>query len=87
MFTAWFFASPVLYPYSLVEGSDAVTPALLNLYRLNPAVGAIRFIHAVFLGESLPLHDIGIAACGTAVLFGFGIWVFNKLAPRYPEVI
>src|SRR6266540_1576585 len=49
LFTIWFFLTPVLYPMSLVRQN--LPEGLLPLYALNPMVGIMHLVHAVFLGQ------------------------------------
>jgi ABC-type polysaccharide/polyol phosphate export permease len=82
-FTAWFFATPVLYPVSLLAHN--VSPGLLTLYHLNPMVGIIRLIHAVFLGEPVPVVAVVMAAGGAGCLLYAGFAVFSRLALRFAD--
>jgi lipopolysaccharide transport system permease protein len=81
VFTAWFFATPVLYPMSLL--TQNLPDSLLPLYYLNPMVGAIHFVQAIFLGGSLPVTAVVMSVCASAVLLGIGLGVFSRLVPHF----
>jgi lipopolysaccharide transport system permease protein len=88
IFMAWFFASPIFYPVSFVEKSfaDIGFAKGFALYQLNPMVGAIRFMHHVFLG--LPVSFTGIAVSfgfGLALL-GLGLLAFSKMSAKFANV-
>src|SRR5205823_10180671 len=72
LFTIWFFLTPVLYPMSLV--TQNLTGGLLPLYELNPMVGIMRLVHAVFLGQPLPGLSLAIAVGGVVCLLSLGLW-------------
>ena len=86
LFTAWFFATPVLY-HLVYQISGKLSPAALLIYKMNPAVGAIRFIQAVFLREPLPWDEIAFSAAGAGALLLLGAWAFRRLSKRFFEVL
>jgi lipopolysaccharide transport system permease protein len=59
----WLFASPVLYPSSLAEGT------LRWVYALNPAVGLLDgFRWSALDGPPPPIEDLGSLIAGTALV-------------------
>lgn len=78
LFTMWFFLSPVLYPMTMVRQN--LPESLLPLYELNPMVGIIHLVHAVFLGQPLPGMSIAVAIGGVLGLLCLGLWVFQRLS-------
>jgi ABC-type polysaccharide/polyol phosphate export permease len=84
LFTLWFLLTPVLYPMSLVEQN--LPKALLPVYALNPMVGTIHLVHAVFLGQALSGTILGVAIGGGLCLLGLGLWIFQRLAMRVSEL-
>ena len=89
----WFYATPVVYPITLVERADASKPELLGhqipllwLYKLNPMtrlVGAYR--NVLFDLRFPPLWDVlYIFGCGV-VMLAIGWYVFNRLEGRMAE--
>jgi ABC-2 type transport system permease protein len=83
VFTAWFFATPVLYPMTLLE--QHLPAPVLGLYHLNPMVGAVRLVHSVFLATPVPIMAVAMAMLGAVVLLGLGIWSFSRLAPHFSD--
>jgi lipopolysaccharide transport system permease protein len=84
LFTIWFFLTPVLYPMSLVRQN--LPEGLLPLYELNPMVGIMHLVHAVFLGQPLPGTSVAIAVGGVFCLLSLGLWVFQRLAIHCSEI-
>jgi ABC-type polysaccharide/polyol phosphate export permease len=84
LFTLWFLLTPVLYPMSLVEQN--LPEALLPVYALNPMVGTIHLVHAVFLGQPLPGTSVAVAIGGGLFLLSLGLWIFQRLAMRVSEI-
>ena len=84
LFTMWLFLTPVLYPMSLVKQN--LPAALLPVYALNPMVGTIHLVHAVFLGQPLPRTSVAIAIGGGLCLLSLGFWIFQRLAMRVSEL-
>jgi len=81
--TAWFFATPVLYPISFLE--QHLSAKLWILYHVNPMVGTVRLIHAVFLGQPVSVGAVAMAVGGAVGLLGAGLWVFSHQALRFSE--
>lgn len=86
-----FYASPIIIPIGSVK--HAVSPTLFHLYMLNPlAVAFQEFRHAI-INHATPsaaallgsyaalLEPLAIVA----LIFGLGLWVFNRIAPRVAE--
>jgi ABC-type polysaccharide/polyol phosphate export permease len=89
----WFYATPVVYPISLVEAADKTKPELLGhqvplltLYKLNPMtrlVGAYR--NALFDLRFPPLWDVLYIFGSGVVMLVIGWYVFNRLEGRMAE--
>lgn len=78
----WFYATPVIYPLSLV-------PERLRLfYMLNPMAGLVDAYRAVLLdGQPPNLTYVAIAASLASVVLAVGYLVFKKLEPSFADVI
>jgi ABC-type polysaccharide/polyol phosphate export permease len=82
----WFYATPIVYPISVVELALKDSPVFLTLYKLNPMV---RFVEAYRdclydlrfppLLASLYLLGVSLAA------LGLGVFVFWKMEPKLAE--
>ena len=78
----WMFASPVVYPASLVPGKYQF------LYALNPMVGVIEGFRAVLLGTvAFPTQMIAISALVSVILFVFGLFYFKQMERYFADVV
>jgi ABC-2 type transport system permease protein len=87
--TALFYATPVLYPLEVVGGT------LGKLLALNPLAPLFELARKWVIDPDAP--GPGAAAGGAAWLFvpaalfvavcAFGVWIFNREAPRIAEVL
>lgn len=82
MLQLWMYASPVIYPVSLVP------ERFRALYSLNPMVGVIDGYRRVLL-EGLPpdLLSLGLGAAVAAVLLVIGYWFFKRSEPAFADLI
>ncbi|WP_369667071.1 ABC transporter permease [Thioalkalicoccus limnaeus] len=76
-----FYASPILYPMSMVP------VAVHHLYLLNPFAVLVRTYHAAFLGLELPMAVLVSLGIWTLVLGGGGYLVFRTLKPTLGETL
>ena len=77
----WMFASPVVYPISMV-------PAGYHwLLSLNPITGIIEATRAIIAGRAIPWDLLGISMLLTVLTFILGIWYFHRTARRFADVI
>jgi lipopolysaccharide transport system permease protein len=78
----WMFASPVVYPISIVPEK------LRLLYSLNPMVGVIEGFRWAILGKASP--DFGVMAVSAAVVLLVltgGLVFFRSLESRFADVV
>jgi ABC-2 type transport system permease protein len=86
-----FYATPIILP--IVEIKEHLSPWLFHLFMLNPlAVVFQQFRHAVInpatpsVGSLLgSMSQIAIPVGIVIVTFVFGLWVFNRIAPKVAE--
>jgi lipopolysaccharide transport system permease protein len=78
----WFYATPVVYPLSLVEGHRSI----FNFYKLNPMVRFVEIYRNLLYDLRWPsLVDLAYVT-GCAILSVLiGRWIFLKLEPRFAE--
>lgn len=78
----WMYASPVVYPLSLMPEKYKIFLAF------NPMVTAIEFFRYAYFGEASlnPLH-IAISASFALVVFLSGIIVFNKMERTFMDTV
>jgi len=78
----WLFASPVVYPASMVPEKYRF------LYALNPMVGVIEGFRSVLLGTvAFPTRMIAISALVSVVLFIFGLFYFKQMERYFADVL
>lgn len=77
----WMYASPIVYPASLVP--DRFRPA----YALNPMVGVIEGFRSVLLGTgAVAWSTIGVSALTAVVLFVFGALYFRRTERIFADI-
>lgn len=77
----WFFASPVVYPMSMVpEGYRW-------LVALNPITGVIETARALIADRPMPWEALTISVTVTLVMFVVGLWYFQRTERRFADVI
>jgi lipopolysaccharide transport system permease protein len=78
----WMFASPVLYPSSIVP------ERLRSLYALNPMVGVTEGFRWALLGKAPPDWSmVAISCCVVGGLFMTGVVFFKRLERNFADVI
>lgn len=80
-FSALFFATPMVYPLSMV-------PIEYQFYfKLNPMYWLIDSWRIVFAGNILPLDHVA-CVCGAIAVFSLiAGWTYQRLAMRIPELV
>lgn len=87
----WFYATPVIYPITLIEGiqngsSWASKLPLTTLYELNPMVGFVEPIHDMLYSGRMPAGlPLAYAVVMTVVLLWLGNHIFGRLQSRLAE--
>jgi lipopolysaccharide transport system permease protein len=77
----WMFATPVIYPASLV-------PEKWHwLLYLNPMAGVIEGFRSAFLGKTFDLVPIGLSLVMAVILFPAGVLYFEKVERRFADII
>lgn len=79
----WMYASPVVYPFSQLGGSQ-----LANLVLINPATPPIELFRYAFLGQGM--HDIRFLLLSwaiTIIVFLLGVIVFNKTEKTFMDTV
>lgn len=77
----WFYASPIIYPVSMVPEQ------LLPFYYLNPMAGILEAYRAVILYQTIPSFSLVISAVIAIIVFIVGFWTFRRLEPKFADVI
>ncbi len=78
----WFYASPILYPVTLVPHD------LRPFYYLNPMVGVLEVFRAVLLQGTLPDPKVLLpSAIVSTLLFIAGYWLFKRVEFRFADIV
>lgn len=77
----WFYASPIIYPVSLVPEK------LRPFYYLNPMAGIISSYRAVLLEGQMPGPYLGVAALISLVVFIAGYWFFKRVEFQFADIV
>ena len=81
MLQVWMFASPIVYPRSLV-------PARWEwAYQINPLTGIIEGFRSAFLGLPLNRQALALSWLITAVLLVFSMLVFRRLEDDFADIV
>ena len=77
----WMFASPIVYPYSMVPDNYKL------VYALNPMTGIIEGFRSILVGDgNLDWILVGISAFISVVLFCTGVMYFNSVERKFADV-
>ncbi|MDP6376438.1 MAG: ABC transporter permease [Pseudomonadales bacterium] len=80
---AWMYATPVVYPLSVIED-----PLWKLVYALNPMVGVVEGFRWALLGtQTAPGEYILISAAMAVVLFVFGLYYFKRMERTFADVM
>jgi lipopolysaccharide transport system permease protein len=78
----WMFASPIVYPASMVPEKYRV------FYALNPVAGIIEGFRSVLLGTiPFPAGMVVISAIVSLILFLFGTFYFRQMERYFADII
>jgi lipopolysaccharide transport system permease protein len=78
----WFFATPVVYPSSLVPERWRL------LYGLNPMAGVVEGFRWALLGKAEPPGPmVWVSAASTAVLLVGGLFYFRRMERSFADVV
>jgi lipopolysaccharide transport system permease protein len=81
MMQFWFFASPIIYPATKVQGR------WYWLLAANPVTGIVEGFRAALAGGALPALPIAIAAALTIALLVCATYIFRRLEATFADVI
>ncbi|MBE2224695.1 MAG: ABC transporter permease [Anaerolineae bacterium] len=77
----WFYASPIIYPISLVPDW------LLPYYYLNPMAGIITAYRDILLYQRLPGSYLAVAGVLSLAIFIFGYWFFKRVEFQFADIV
>lgn len=77
------YASPVIFPLSLVEGN----PMLLKVLRLNPMTPVIEGTRTMLFGGAIDWPGMAYAAGSTTVLLLLGVLMFQRVERSFSDIV
>ena len=77
----WMFATPVVYPGSLVPESYRAW------FHLNPMAGIIAAYRGAVLGTPIDWQGLSISGTVTLAFLGLGIWQFRRMDRFFADVV
>jgi lipopolysaccharide transport system permease protein len=77
----WMFASPIIYPISLVD------PKWRWAYSLNPLAGIVGGFRAALLGSELDIKSLLVSAVITLALLVYTTFVFRRMEDQFADVV
>jgi lipopolysaccharide transport system permease protein len=77
----WFYASPIIYPVSMVPAN------LRPIYFLNPMAGILEAYRSVLFYQSVPSEYLFLAAGISLVIFTTGYWLFKRLELQFADIV
>ena len=81
MLQVWMFASPIVYPRTLV-------PARWEwAYQINPLTGVIEGFRSAFLGLPINRQGLALSWLVTMVLLVFSMYVFRRMEDDFADIV
>ena len=77
----WLFATPIVYPTSLLDARWRAT------YALNPMVGVVEGYRWALFGGAVPTTVLGPSIFGALVLLGTGALYFRSVERTFADVV
>jgi lipopolysaccharide transport system permease protein len=77
----WMFASPIVYPSSLLPQNWKW------VFELNPLTGIIGGFRAALLGLDFNWRSLAVSAVITVVLFAYSAFAFKRLEDEFADVV
>ena len=77
----WMYATPVVYPASVVPERWRL------LFALNPLTGIIEAFRAATLGRPVEWTLLGVSAGMTLVAIAIGLWQFGRMERSFADVV
>lgn len=77
----WLFATPVVYPSSILSDRWRI------VFSLNPISGLIEGMRWSVLGTSFPALELSISLFGTAMLLVVGLRYFRRVEATFADVV
>ena len=85
----WMYATPIVYPLSLVKGKMVAGFDLYTIMRLNPVTPVLESFKygALGAGEFVGWHWLAYSFVFMVILLGLGIVIFNKTQKSFMDTV
>ena len=93
LLTLWFFATPIIYPWTMERFRDPLTnelyPGYWWLFNLNPFFHlAVSYQEVLFYGGPFGhMKLLLLMAAASMVVFLIGYWIFDRLRDSFAEAV
>jgi homopolymeric O-antigen transport system permease protein len=77
----WMYASPVVYPASLIPGRWQ------HIYELNPLVGLVGSFRAAALGAQIDWSALAWSVGTIAALLVYAAFLFRRMETRFADIV
>jgi lipopolysaccharide transport system permease protein len=77
----WMFATPVVYPSSVVPDRWRL------LFAINPMAGIIEAYRAAALGRPIDWSTLGISLLVVLFIMAIGAWQFRRMERRFADIV
>ena len=77
----WMYATPVVYPSSVVPGKWKL------VFALNPLAGLIEAYRAAMLGRPIDWASLGVSSVVIVATVAFGLWQFRRLEREFADIV
>ena len=77
----WMFASPIIYPASMLRGK------LKIVLTLNPLTGIIENFRSALVGRQMNWSSLAISAAITLVLFVWSAYAFKRMEKTFADLV
>ena len=77
----WMFATPVVYPASVVPEKWRL------LFALNPMAGVIEAYRAAALGRPVDWRTLAVSFAVVVVITAIGAWQFRRMERRFADIV
>jgi ABC-type polysaccharide/polyol phosphate export permease len=82
----WFYATPIVYPITVVQNALAKHPGLFTVYKLNPMVRFVNAYRSCLYDLRFPTaQDLVFVTAWAVLMLVVGAYVFVKLEPKLAE--
>lgn len=84
----WFFATPIVYPPSLLTENESIPDWVIDILSANPMAKFVEvFRMLLYDGTGPAVTDVLVLAIISLITLALGWWLFLRLEPRFAEEV